>query len=468
MIEFHPITIADKELIESYTLNSPIRNCDLSFANIYCWQPLYKSAWGVVDGALIIRFNIDGDSKLGYMQPIGKDGSFRLDHIVPQLAADAHSHGERLRFIGLTDDGRRSLTESYGDNFALFSDPSFEDYIYLRSALSTLSGKKLQPKRNHQNQFLKLYGDRYTFKPLTADIFSEALALDCRWRREHKQDCNGSLDTPERVALMRAFDNFEELGLIGGALYVDDRMVGFTYGSAINGDTFCIHIEKCNSDVTGAYTIINRLFAESLPSQYIYINREEDLGISGLRQAKRSYYPTTRQEKFRAIYLHHHEAECRVLWSNVFGDETSFIDEFLINHYADSNMLRVVDGNNHYVSMLHIVPFNAPELGRVAYIYGVATALSHRGKGLASKLMNAAIEKINAEGYDAAILIPGEEWLKRYYSKFGFQESAQTIFDAYNNFDFGSGDTSKDISMIRIFNSAIDLPSQDSTLTLSK
>ncbi len=444
MIEFRAITLADKETIESYTRSSQIRNCDLSFANMYCWQRKYQSSWAVIEGYLVIRFLIDGGERHGYMQPIGQDGNLDFSHIIPLMAQDAHSHGERLRIIGLTDEGRESIKRCYGSDFAFHSDPCFEDYIYTRESLMTLSGKRLQPKRNHINQFLKL-NSNYEFRPLTPEIFDDCKRLDCRWRAAHGDLCDDM--TPEREAMLRAFKHFEELELRGGALYVDGEIVAFTYGSAINSDTFCTHIEKGLVEIAGCYTLINKLFAESLPSHFQYINREEDLGVEGLRRAKLSYYPDHKQEKYTAIYLHHDEKECKRLWREVFGDEDEFVDEFMMHHYSDKMMLRVIDSENRYLSMVHIVPFRC-ELGRVAYIYGVATDPAARKMGYSSKLMSEAMKLIEADKFDAAMLIPSEEWLKEFYSRFGFSTGTPTTFEAYNNFDFGSGESENDISMI--------------------
>lgn len=444
MIDFHPITLADKATIENFTLRSKIRNCDLSFANMYCWQRRYQSAWAIVDGFLVIRFLIDGGEQYGYMQPIGEDGGLDFSHIIPRLAHDAHTHGGRLHIVGLTVEGRESLRRGYGKDFAFHSDPCFEDYIYSRDALKTLSGKKLQPKRNHINQFLKLYPD-YEFRPLSSEIFDEALRLDCKWRASRGDLCSDM--TPEREAMLRAFESFEELELQGGALYVADEMVAFTYGSAINSDTFCTHIEKGLMEFTGCYTMVNRLLAESLPENFTFINREEDLGVEGLRRAKLSYHPQLMQEKYTAIYLHHDESECKNLWQSVFGDDDEFVDEFIMHHFSSRRMLRMTDPDNRYLSMLHIIPFTS-EIGRVAYIYGVATHDEARGRGYATTLMSSAMKMIEADLFDAALLIPSEEWLKGFYSKFGFKEGVPTTFSAYNNFDFGSGDTTKDISMV--------------------
>lgn len=422
---------------------------------MFCWQTTLRSAWVIVDGFLIIRFAIDGGKKIGYMQPIGMYGATSFGHIIPQMAEDANIHGQRFRVIGVTKEGYDVLKSCHGGLFALHSDPSYEDYIYERISLATLAGKRLQPKRNHINQFLKRHPE-YQYRPLTEDQFEECLKLDCRWREAHGDICQDI--TPEREAMLRAFENFEVLELQGGALYINGRMVAFTYGSPINYDTFCVHVEKGDSDVAGCYTMINRLFSESIDEEFKYINREEDLGIEGLRRAKLSYYPAFRQEKYTATYLHKDEKRCKDLWQSVFHDDDEFVDDFLQNHYSQDHMLHIEDhSTKRYLSMLHIIPFES-EIGRIAYIYGVATDETARNRGLATKLMQQAIESIRTESYQAALLIPSEEWLKEYYARFGFIGSIPTTFEAYNNFDFGSGDTSLDLGMIYLINRDIIIP----------
>ncbi len=443
MIEFRDIELSHKEFIESYTRCSGVRNCDLSFANMYCWQTTFGSAWAIIDGYLIIRFRIGGGDELGYMQPIRCDGSFNFARIIPRLAQDAHANGQRLRIIGLTDEGRTTLNVVHHDNFAFHSNRDMEDYIYLRSDLESLSGKRFQPKRNHFNQFGKLY--KYSYQPLTPQHFEGCISLCNKWREEHGED--KTTLSPEMLSINKAFENFEALDLYGGILIIDDKVVAFTYGSAINDTTFCTHIEKCDTSYTGIYSAINKLFTASLPPQFTHINREEDMGIEGLRKSKLSYYPTDLQVKYTAIHLHHHEAQCKKLWREVFGDEDSFIDHFIQKHFSHENMLYISDPDNQYVAMLHIVPMES-EAGKIAYIYGVATHPTCQGRGYATMLMNSAMDKIKREGYVASILIPSQEWLIDFYARFGFTKGAHISFSTLDNFDFGSGDPTKDNSLI--------------------
>ncbi|WP_418192036.1 phosphatidylglycerol lysyltransferase domain-containing protein, partial [Alistipes sp.] len=150
MIRFNPVRLADKQTIESYTLPSGIDNCDLAFANMFCWEFKYRSAWAEQEGFLLIRFQIDGGERIGYMQPVGR-GDF--SHLIPLLREDAHAHGQRLRIIGLTDEGVAAIRAAHPGQFAFDSDRDMEDYLYRADDLSTLTGRRYQPKRNHINRF---------------------------------------------------------------------------------------------------------------------------------------------------------------------------------------------------------------------------------------------------------------------------------------------------------------------------
>ena len=440
MIEFKPVRLEDKQIIERHTMPSGILNCDLAFANMYCWQAMYHSAWAVIDGFLVIRFHIGGGEKIGYMQPVG-EGDFA--GIIPALREDAHAHGQRLRLIGLTDEGREMIRNMHAGLFAFESDRALEDYVYNAEDLRNLTGRRYQPKRNHINRFMSEYPD-FRYENLTRDRFAECMQLEREWRRAHEG--HTSELCAEQRAMQRAFDHFEELEMLGGCIYVGDKLVAFTFGSAVNEHTFDTHVEKADTDYDGAFTIINKLFAEHLPERFTLINREEDLGIDGLRQSKLSYHPAVIQHKFTAIHLHPDEIACKELWTAAFGDDEQFIDSFLIRYYSRSRML-TAEYEGRTAAMLNLLPFES-QLGRTTYIYGVATAPEFRRRGLAGKLMGEAMRLIADRGDDAALLIPSEEWLRGFYAPYGFSGAIPVTFASPDGFDFGTGDPSKDLAMV--------------------
>lgn len=442
MIEFRPVRLEDRATIERFTMSSDITNCDLSFANMFCWQEVYHSAWAIVDGFLVIRFHIDGGDRLGYMQPVGEGDCAR---IIPALREDAHAHGQRLRIIGLTDRGREMIRQMHIGQFAFESDRALEDYVYAADDLRNLPGRRYQPKRNHINRFMAEYPD-YRYEELTPDRFDECMQLEREWRRNHEG--HTSELCAEQRAMQRAFAHFAELGMTGGCIYVGERMVAFTYGSAVNDHTFDTHVEKADTDYDGAFTVINCLFARHLPERFTLINREEDLGIEGLRRAKLSYHPAVIQHKFTAIHLHPDELACKELWQTCFGDEEQFIDSFLIRYYSRRRMLSI-ERDGRMAAMLHLLPFES-ELGRTTYIYGVATAPEYRGRGLATELMREAMRLAGERGDDALFLIPtpGEKWLRDFYGGFGLEGRIPVEFVTRDGFDFGTGRAADDVAML--------------------
>lgn len=290
MINFKPIGIEDKELITSYFLACANRDCNLSFVNLFTWQFLTNSCYAVVDDCLIVRFTLDEESVV-YTMPVGRGD---VKGIIGLLKEQAWEEGHVLRIHGVFPEMEEWFNREFPGRFDYRLDRDYFDYIYSRKDLAELKGKNFQPKRNHVNKFKRTYNYRYT--PLTADMIPHCLELEEKWCEQHGCDEEQSLIN-ERKALNLALRHFDELELTGGALWVDDEIVGFTYGAPVNRDTFAVHIEKADSHIDGAYNILNQEFALHIPEQYIYLNREEDLGLVGLRKAKLSYRPVILLEK---------------------------------------------------------------------------------------------------------------------------------------------------------------------------
>ncbi|MCD8194145.1 MAG: phosphatidylglycerol lysyltransferase domain-containing protein [Tannerellaceae bacterium] len=294
-LQFKPITLDDKELITSYTYLSAYRNCDFAFANMCSWRFLYGSEFTVINGFMAIRFRIEHNSQLAYMMPAGKGN---LNDIIPLLEADARQQGSEFCLVGITPKAKVKLEVEMPGALSFVPERDYFDYVYLRENLATLTGKKYQSKRNHINNFKKQY--TYQYLPITDELIGQCLQLECKWYRANHTEADAEDLNDERRSMIYALNNFKALGLEGGALCVEGKVIAFTYGSPINPDTFCVHVEKADVNYEGAYTVINQEFASRIPGQYTYINREEDLGIPGLRQAKLSYKPIVLLEKYAA------------------------------------------------------------------------------------------------------------------------------------------------------------------------
>lgn len=295
-IPFKPITIDDKEIITSFTLPSNYRNCDYSFANICSWRFLYDSEYAVVDGCLLIRFWIEDKTRVVYMTPIGQGD---LKQAIELLEADSLEHGHPLCMLGVTSDAKEELEKAIPGGFFYIPERNYSDYIYLREDLAGLKGKKFQSKRNHINNFNKKY--TYKYIPITPELVPECLLLEGKWYKANLDYIDEEDMNDEHHSMTYALNHYNELGLIGGGICVDNQIVAFAFGAPINHNTFGVHVEKADINYEGAYAVINKEFASRLPEEYIYVNREEDLGIPGLRQAKLSYNPVILLEKSAAI-----------------------------------------------------------------------------------------------------------------------------------------------------------------------
>lgn len=442
MILFRTLQLSDKPCIEALLAGADSPICDHTYANIYMWQPTYLSDWAEVEGMLVVRYRIDGQ----WAHMVAGQGDFNA--AMEALIADVESRGEALRLVSISrQDVERfkswlALSGRSEYDYAIYNSRDYQDYIYSLEDLSTLVGRKYQPKRNHVNRFESRY--EYRFEPLRREHFEECLRLECRWQRSKGEtDCT---ESREQEAIRRAFDAYEELELLGGVLIVDGHIVAFTFGSAINEKIFCTHIEKGDTRYEGVFPMINRCFAQLLLQRgYELVNREEDMGLAGLRRSKLSYYPTLLQEKMGVKALRREQIQCRRLWMEVFGDEREEVDRFLAEYSDEHNMLLHRE-QGCVVSMLHIVDM-ATDYGPTAYLYAIATASEWRGRGFASELIGQAISLARERGYRAVMLIPSEESLVEYYEQFGFAAPCYKL-DFSNGYDFGTGDKERDIAMV--------------------
>ncbi len=475
MIPFQRVNLSHKQVIESYLRQRSCQICDQTFSSLYMWQQAYNTSWAEVEGALVVRFDLSDEGVTGYMV-VGSeqiDDSEESRHrLYSRLVADAEREGHPLRFVCMSSSAVEQFlrwadanyaVKQEGFNsvagrraFAVCDNPDYRDYIYSVDDLAQLSGRKYQPKRNHINRFESKY--QYTFAPLTALDFEECLSLECRWQRQKMEPSQSAVEVRNRVehecppseehlAISRAFEAYDELGLVGGVLRVDGQVVAFTYGSPLGDKLFCTHIEKADADYEGAFQMINRCFAQMLRQMgFQQVNREEDMGIAGLRRAKQSYYPVLMQEKMSLRALTPREVSSRELWHEVFGDDREFIDLFMTEVYRPENMF-VCEEQGRVVAMLHIVEM-ATSLGRAGYLYAIATAADYRSRGCASRLIGQALDVMRQRGYDVAMLIPASDELKGYYARFGFEDVAFPI-DFSDGAYLGTGEVAADLAMVK-------------------
>lgn len=285
--KFKPIALEDRAIIQAHTLKATSQICDLAFSNLYGWRERYQTSWAIVEHSLVISFWSKQYQHPAYLMPVCQSGE-AFKSVVSILRKQAEEGGYPLVLMGISPYCKEAIEEYCPDCFTYLHSSATQDYVYLREKLVSLSGKSLQSKRNHINKFEKLYPD-WLYEEISDASLEECLSLARLWLSDEEQIDSSKLDEQKMIEL--CLSNREALDLQTGLLRVGGRVIAFSFGSPINSETFGIHVEKADIHYEGAFTMINREFARRIPEQYTYINREEDLGLEGLRKSKQSYKP---------------------------------------------------------------------------------------------------------------------------------------------------------------------------------
>ena len=291
-MQYKEISLADKPIIDTYVNKEGFRTCDGAFANYFAWRDNFKISWCIEKNFLIIRATRYGDNF--YLPPMGGKDEDLLD-VLNQILDENDGY---LCMHGVVEEDRDRILKVMPD-IEFVDDREDWDYIYLREKLATLSGRKLHGQKNHYNAFCKAHPD-FVYEEMNETNLHECLALGDAW-------CDAKLaEDPtieeERIALHNCLANFKALGLRGGLLRFDGKVQAFSYGSKINSDTAVLHVEKAVQGVRGLYIAMTKEFAAHAWDDVIYLNREEDIGIPGLRKAKEELHPEFMLIKYNCHY----------------------------------------------------------------------------------------------------------------------------------------------------------------------
>ena len=290
MIIFKEPQLSDKQWVDELIKDSKVLGCEYTFGNIFCWYEAYKSKLARIKDFMVLQ-NIS-DRGVFYSFPIGKGDIYEA---IELLRKDATEHGSVLKFFNADPGMIKILNKKYKNEFTAESRRERFDYIYNSENLIELKGKKYHSKRNFINRFKK-ENTNWCYEDITDENILECRKMYSKWRNlEINQEKDQ--DNEEKCALKKALYNYNELGLKGGLIRSNEKVIAFTIGEELTKEIFVIHFEKADARTIGAYPIINNEFAKAKLSSYKYINREEDIGEEGLRKSKLSYNPQILLEK---------------------------------------------------------------------------------------------------------------------------------------------------------------------------
>lgn len=294
MLAFRKIVLQDKPYFDRiFDIMQP-EISDLTFTNLLMWQCNYGllvSYFEDLDYWLLMAKPPHPKWKPFFLPPVGdwnnRDALQRVYRLMEETAL-----AEKFTFQ------LRRVPEPLANKLCQINpelltklEKNTSDYLYATSDLINLAGRKYHSKRNHLNKFLRQYN--WEYQAMTPETVAECLNLETAWF-----DVRNPEPCTENEAMAIVLKNFEFLGVTGGVIRVDGVIQSLTVGERLNRNTAVIHIEKANTDFDGAYAAINHEFAAREWSDLDFINREEDMGIAGLRKAKQSYYPVRMVEKF--------------------------------------------------------------------------------------------------------------------------------------------------------------------------
>lgn len=299
MIDFKKVTLQDKEWMDKLIKSANYHGSNFNFSNIYLWDKTFSQSVAQIHNFLVIKH--EDSNHIFYAVPLGNGN---MENVIIDLKKDCDKCGKDFVLKGLLESNVLQLKELFPDKFEFISDRDRFDYVYDIEKLCSLSGKKLQSKRNHINKFTQEY--EWSFEIISDKNIEECIEMNDEWfSYASDSDSEHPLDS-ERLAISRAFKHYFELDLEGGLIRANGHIVAYSLGEHLTEDMYVIHFEKAFKSIDGAYPIINREFARYIFNRYSkirYINREEDIGLEGLRKAKLSYRPDFFVEKYTAKYL---------------------------------------------------------------------------------------------------------------------------------------------------------------------
>ena len=297
-MQWKPIDIEDKELLTSFFTSHPILVSDLTFTNLYLWHYARHISYIILNDCLVIKTQYPDENPFIFY-PIHKNNNLdSKKQTILQIMESCKGKGLKFSIPSLSAVDKEELEQLMPNPFDFIYREDRSDYIYSIPELIELKGKKYHKKKTHLNRFIERYA--FGYEALSTHNVNELISTYQAWFGKISDNASEGLRN-EYVGIIESLKEFHNLDFQGGILRVEGKIIAFSFGEPLNKDTVVIHIEKADIEYQGAYQAINREFLANAWSAYNLVNREEDLGIEGLRKAKQSYQPLYLQQKFDAV-----------------------------------------------------------------------------------------------------------------------------------------------------------------------
>jgi len=279
--DFKPVTLEDKKIFDKHYKEYPPIHSDNVFTTIISWMVYSNYHYAILENNLIILTKING--QIRFRPPSGKRKKDVFDQVI-KLAQKENSDYP----FGVIDLETKKWLERNYQKLVFEEHRDYFDYVYLSSDLAELSGSNYSKIRNRLNKFKRNYD--YTIEKISKENMAEVMEFLKRWCLWKDCESDPILEN-ERKAILYSMSRFFELELSGNAIRIDGNIEAISVYEGMNPDTAIVHYEKGSPDYDGIYKAINAETAKTLQKDFMYINRESDMGLPGLRKAKQSYRP---------------------------------------------------------------------------------------------------------------------------------------------------------------------------------
>jgi uncharacterized protein len=301
------ITIASRPILEEYLNSYEYKGSSFSFTSLYMWRNINLFSWQIIGDYLCIAgiSHLELDKKEAFLfPPLTRTGAYEsvgFRKTILEAKKIFEDSGQIFNIRLLPFHMLDIIKSAFPGELRYIEDRPNYDYVYLTQDLIHLSGRQYHPKKNHLNYFHDHY--KYRYVPLTSTMAEEGI-LFIREFNQRKQLPQYEMDLlrMEEIAMEDVLYNMERVGYLAAAILIDDKIQAISIGGALGRRTVTVHVEKANTEYRGAYQAINNEFCKHMASNVKYINREEDMGIPGLRKAKLSYKPIKLIENHIALF----------------------------------------------------------------------------------------------------------------------------------------------------------------------
>jgi len=278
MPDLQQLTLADRSLVSAYLRNHPPDISEYTFTNLFIWQPSRPILFTELKSTLVflVKATLEKGRYILFGPPVGTMSITEVLDVLGSMVIGA---------VRIPDKAAENLA---GAGYKVIPDRDNADYVYRVKDLAELAGRHYAKKRNHIKQCLSSHTCEYV--PITAGLLAECETMQENWCNTRDCGRNPGLCN-EANAIAETFAHFNDFGLLGGAIRVDGTIQAYAIGEELSPGTAVWHFEKAMADIPGLGQLINQWFSKYGLADFEYVNREQDLGIPGMRQAKESYYP---------------------------------------------------------------------------------------------------------------------------------------------------------------------------------